>query len=145
MQRVFVLNGPNLNWLGKRRQGIYPDLSYSELEAFIAAQAEELSLDAVIMQTNHEGEAIDFIQRCHDCRAGVCNLGAWTHYNYSLRDALLDFAKPIVEVHMSHVFNRELFRQRSVIADVAYGLVSGFGIASYTYALMAVKNNLQSH
>ncbi len=139
MLRVFILNGPNLNRLGSRNSKIYGDGSISELERSIKDESARLSIEPSVLQTNNEGDAIGFIQNNADCDGGIVNLGAWTHYNYAIRDALTDFGKPVIEVHLSNIFSREDFRKESVISDICSGIICGFGFDSYILALNAIR------
>ena len=137
--RVLLINGPNLNRLGRRDPDVYGHETLGEIEARFAARAKELGADSISFQSNSEGDLIDFIQRESDGADGVViNPGALTHYGYSLRDALHDAAIPIVEVHLSNIHSREDFRRRSVIAPIARGQISGFGADGYVYALEQV-------
>jgi 3-dehydroquinate dehydratase-2 len=134
--RVAVLNGANLNMLAERDPEVYGGLSLGELETRIYRWARELGMTVRCMQTNHEGEFIDW---CHEARswAGgvIVNPGAWTHYSYAIRDALELFNVPVVEVHLSDIANREDWRQRSVIEDVVTARVLGKGPEGYREAL----------
>lgn len=144
MFKIFILSGPNINNIGKRDRKIYGTESYQELESLIRKESSKLSVNTAIYQTNSESAAIEFIQGCFDCDAGIVNLGAWTHYNYALRDALADFGKPFAEVHISNIFARESFRRNSVISDLSSGIISGFGIYSYILALYAIIDKLSA-
>jgi 3-dehydroquinate dehydratase II len=134
--RIEVLNGVNLDVLGRRDPELYGDLTLSELETQIYAWASELGCSVRCRQTNSEGEYVDF---CHDALdyadALVVNPGAWTHYSYAIHDALQLFGGPIVEVHLSNIDEREEWRRHSVIAALTTARIVGKGPAGYREAL----------
>jgi 3-dehydroquinate dehydratase-2 len=134
--RIAVLNGVNLNMLGRREPEIYGDFTLGELESQIYAWAAELSVTARCRQTNSEGEYVDWCHDALDWAGGViANPGAWSHYSYAIRDALELFRCPVVEVHLSNVDEREEWRRRSVVADVAAHRIVGKGPDGYREAL----------
>jgi 3-dehydroquinate dehydratase-2 len=134
--RVIVLNGVNLDVLGRRDPELYGGLSLAELESRIYSWASELGLSAVCRQTNDEGEYVRWCHEALDWAEGVvANPAAWTHYSYAIHDALELFDVPIVEVHLSNVDEREEWRRRSVIADLAATRVVGEGPEGYRKAL----------
>jgi 3-dehydroquinate dehydratase II len=134
--RVAVLNGVNLNMLGRREPEIYGDFSLGELESRIYAWAEELGVTARCRQTNSEGEYVGWCHDALDWAGGVvANPGAWSHYSYAIRDALELFRCPVVEVHLSNVDEREEWRRRSVISEVATRRIVGKGPDGYREAL----------
>jgi 3-dehydroquinate dehydratase-2 len=134
--RVIVLNGVNLDVLGRRDPELYGGLSLAELESRIYSWASELGVSAVCRQTNDEGEYVRWCHEALDWAEGVvANPAAWTHYSYAIHDALELFAVPIVEVHLSNVDEREEWRRRSVIADLAASRVVGQGPDGYRKAL----------
>jgi len=133
---IAVLNGANLNMLGKRDPAQYGSLTLSELESRIYAWAGELSMTARCFQTNHEGALIDHIHESIGWARGlIVNPGAWTHYSYAIRDALEIVEAPIVEVHLSDVAAREEWRRHSVIADVVDHRIAGHGDDGYRQAI----------
>lgn len=139
MRPVHVLNGPNLGRLGRREPDVYGRASYADLVAACAQTARELGLDLVVAQTDEEGELIHLLHRAgEEASAVVLNAAAFTHYSVAVRDAAAMLAVPLVEVHLSNIAAREEFRRRSLIADLAVGTISGFGIDSYRLALRAV-------
>ena len=149
MKKVLVLHGVNLNMFGKRDPTQYGTITLKEIDEKINALASELGFAAECYQTNHEGEMVERIHRAHEERvdAVVINAGAWTHYSYALMDALAILKVPIVEVHMSHVHAREQFRHYSVVAPLAQGQITGFGVNSYLLGVRAawdlIKHNGQ--
>jgi 3-dehydroquinate dehydratase-2 len=134
--KILVINGPNLNNLGRREPGLYGVKSLADMEVLIRQKAMELEADVEFFQSNHEGAIVDHIQSAGQDAAGiVINAGALTHYGLSLRDALTDSRLPVVEVHLSNIHAREEFRHRSVIADIAVGQIAGLGWRGYLFAL----------
>jgi 3-dehydroquinate dehydratase-2 len=136
MLRILVVNGPNLNFLGKRELGIYGDETLEDINQYLISLGKEIGLDLVFFQSNSEGALIDFLQKEYDKADGlVINPGAFTHYSYALRDAIVSCEIEVVEVHLSNIHSREEFRQHSVITPVCKGVVSGFGFYGYAMAL----------
>jgi 3-dehydroquinate dehydratase II len=134
--QVAVLNGANLDALGDRDPELYGGLTLGELETQIYAWAKELGLTARCMQTNHEGQFIDWCHQVRSWAAGVIvNPGAWSHYSYAIRDALDLVDAPVVEVHLSDITKREKWRQHSVVEDVVESRVIGKGPHGYREAL----------
>ena len=130
--QVLVLNGVNLNVLGRRDPAVYGGVSLNELETRIYEWAQERNLTARCWHTNSEGDYINMIhEACGGADALVVNPGAWTHYSYAIRDALEIFTGPIVEVHLSDVGKREEWRRTSVIADVVSHRIAGRGAEGY--------------
>jgi len=136
MKRVVVVNGPNLNLLGKREPHIYGTRSLQDLEATIASKAKSLGLEVSFYQSNHEGDIIDYLQEHGPGSAGiVINPAALSHYSLALYDCLQALALPVVEVHLSNIHAREEFRSKSVTARAARGVITGLGFAGYEMAL----------
>ncbi len=139
---VFVLSGPNLNRLGTREPEVYGSDTLEDIHAAVIREAHRLGLTADCRQTNSEGELIDWLHEAVDTRADVIlNPGAWTHYSYAVRDAcaiVTSSGRSLVEVHLSNPAAREEFRHTSVIAGVATGSITGFGLQSYLLALQAL-------
>jgi 3-dehydroquinate dehydratase-2 len=139
--RVAVLHGVNLDALDRRPAQHYGGLTFARLEQRIEHFARELRLDARFFQSNHEGEYVEELHKAGDYADGLLlNPGAWTHYAWSLRDAVEVSGLPAVEVHLSDVDAREEFRRHSVLADVTVGRVSGKGVDGYREALELVRD-----
>ncbi|MBM4406837.1 MAG: type II 3-dehydroquinate dehydratase [Chloroflexi bacterium] len=134
--KYLVIQGPNLNWLGKRDPKIYGKMSLAEIHAALAKRAKELGAQVVTFQSNHEGAIVDFIQKNGPTADGVIiNPGAYLATGYAIADALLDQGKPVAEVHLSNVHARDEWRRKSVIASIAKGVIVGFGWRGYIAAL----------
>lgn len=137
--RIAVVNGPNLNTLGRREPHIYGTTTLAQLEAQLADLAAELGAEIDFFQSNHEGALIDHIQGLVGrCSGIIVNAGAYTHTSIALRDALAATGLPFIEVHLSNVYAREPFRQVSLLAGAAKGVIAGFGPLSYELALGAL-------
>lgn len=137
MNNYYVLNGPNLNRLGKREPGIYGNETLETLEMRLNDLAQKHGITLTFKQSNHEGDLIDWIHEAENSKGIIINPGAFTHYSYAIRDAIASVDVPVVEVHMSNVHKRESFRHQSVISPVSEGQVVGFGMKSYELALMS--------
>lgn len=136
MDKVLVLNGPNINALGRRSPGIYGTKTLDEINIEVEARAKSIGIEVAFYQSNVEGHLIDCLQAHWGQIQGIIvNPGALTHYGYALRDALVDACVPVIEVHLSNILAREDWRGHSVIADIARGQIAGFGWRSYTAAL----------
>ena len=144
MARILIINGPNLNNLGKRDAGLYGSITLADVEERIAARAEQFGVEAAFFQSNHEGAIVDWIQAESDDASGIIiNAGALTQVGYSILDALLDSKLPVVEVHISNIHAREEFRRNSVIAPYAVGQVAGLGWRGYVYALESLVAHVE--
>lgn len=134
---VLVINGPNLNMLGKRESEIYGAMTYNELVTLIENTAKTLGVQVEVFQSNSEGEIVDTIQGAHRFNGIIINAGAYTHTSIAIRDALLVWSSriPIIEVHLSNIYGREDFRKHSYISDIARGIVAGLGVKGYALAL----------
>jgi 3-dehydroquinate dehydratase-2 len=143
--RISVLNGPNLNLLGQREPEVYGRTTLADIEVMVreAARAHEAEIDW--FQTNHEGALVDAVQALKGRADGaLINAAALTHSSLALRDALLAVRVPFVELHLSNIFAREPERRHSMIADLALGMVTGFGAQSYVLALQALVGRLRA-
>ena len=137
--KIMVINGPNLDMLGVREPEIYGNKTYSDLEKYIEDYAESVEVEVVVVQSNSEGDIIDYIHYALGTQDGiVINPGAYTHYSYALRDALASVQMPKIEVHISNVHQREEFRHTSVTAPVCSGQIVGLGLAGYELAMEAL-------
>ena len=142
--KILVINGPNLNMLGKRESSLYGEKSLADIEVLIEEKARDLDVDIEAFQSNSEGAIIDYLQEAaSDAEGIVVNAGALTHYGLSLRDALVDSRLPIVEIHLSNIHAREDFRRRSVVADIAQGQIAGLGWRGYIFALEFLVGTLR--
>jgi 3-dehydroquinate dehydratase-2 len=142
--RIAVLNGPNLNLLGSREPAVYGRDTMAELEARVSARATELGVALVWRQTNHEGTFVEWVQALPgEVEGALVNAAAFTHTSLAVRDALLAVRVPFVEVHLSNIFAREPERRRSLLADLAVGVVAGFGPQSYVLGLDALVGHLR--
>jgi 3-dehydroquinate dehydratase-2 len=140
---VFVLNGPNLNMLGKREPDIYGATTLPEIEAACRNAGKALDLSVDFRQTNQEGVLVDWLQEAAEKAKGVIiNPGAYTHTSVALRDAVKGAGVPVIEVHLSNIFARESFRHHSHVSPVAVGVICGFGPKGYLLALEAMKSRL---
>lgn len=140
MKRVLIINGANLNVLGKRQNYIYGDDTLSDINNYIKREGEKISIEVDFYQSNHEGDIIDKIHKENDSYDGfIINAGAFTHYSYAIYDAILSVDKKFIEVHLSNIFSREDFRRKSVISSACIGQICGFGKHSYVLALYALK------
>ena len=142
---IAVLNGPNLNLLGQREPEVYGRTTLAEIEKMVRDAARSHGADIEWFQTNHEGELVDAVQGLRGRVDGaLVNAAALTHTSLALRDAVLAVRVPFVELHLSNIFAREPERRHSVIADLAIGLVTGFGAQSYLLALQALVGRLRA-
>lgn len=133
---ISVLNGPNLNLLGVREPERYGTATLAQIEARVRQRARDLGAEIAWMQSNHEGELVDAVQKLHGQADGaIVNAAAYTHSSIALRDALLSVKVPFVEVHLSNLWAREPMRHTSLLADLAVGVIAGFGADSYLLGL----------
>lgn len=140
---VAVLNGPNLNLLGEREPELYGRATLGDIETAVRTRARELGIELSWMQTNHEGVLVDAIQALRGTADGaLINAAALTHTSLAVRDAVLAARVPFVEVHLSNILAREPARRRSVLADLAVGVVTGFGAESYRLGLEGLVGHL---
>ena len=143
--KILLIHGPNLNMLGTREVSVYGEETLESIDKRCLALAEELGVELDIKQSNSEGQIVDLIQSAPKRAKGiVINPGALTHYSYAIRDALAAVKLPSVEVHLSNVYSREEFRQKSVIAPVVSGQIAGFAGDSYLLGLRAVVDLIRN-
>ena len=143
--RILFLNGPNLNLLGQREPAVYGRLTLKQIETEVRQHAVKRAVDVDFRQSNSEGELVTWIQQARsEFDAIVLNAGAYTHTSVALRDAISGVEIPTIEIHLSNVHAREDFRQKSLIAAVCRGQISGFGSHSYILGLEAAVNVIES-
>lgn len=140
---VYILNGPNLNLLGQREPEIYGADTLADVEARCTALAQTLQTSVIFLQSNHEGQLVDWIQEArHSASAIILNPGAYTHTSVAIHDALAAFDGPIIEVHVSNIHKREPFRQHSYVSLQADGVIAGCGVEGYELALRRIAGLL---
>ena len=143
--KIALINGPNLNKLGKRQPEIYGLKGLADIESNLKTKAQSLGYELDSFQSNHEGAIIDFIQKVEDDHSGVLlNPGALMMNGYGLLDAILGSDLPFIELHISNIFAREAFRHKSVIAAACLGQITGFGINSYELGLIALDKHIKN-
>ena len=143
-KKLYILNGPNLNLLGKREPEKYGNTSITELENLCANEATSKNFDLLFFQSNFEGELINKIHQARNDACGIIiNAGALTHTSIAILDALTMFSGPIIEVHITNVYARESFRHKSYISPVATGIIAGLGTNSYLLAIDSINKILQ--
>lgn len=140
MKKILVINGPNLNMLGRRKENHYGQKTLEDINASMVEMAESLDFDLDFKQSNIEGEIVGYIHEGLDYDGLIINAGAYTHYSYAIADALEILSIPKIEVHLSNIHARESFRSKSVIASSCSGQISGFKENSYILALYALKD-----
>ena len=143
--KIIIINGPNLNLLGEREQSQYGSLTLDKIKELCKKKSEELGLDIEFAQSNIEGELVNIIQNSRNNFDGmIINAAAFTHTSVAIRDALDIFRKPIIELHISNIYKREEFRQKSLISDVVTGGIFGLGIEGYNLAIISLQKTLQN-
>ena len=144
MIKIIILNGPNLNLLGEREKESYGSKSLKEVEKICSDYANKNSIDLSFFQSNLEGELVEKIQEIRKSHQGVIiNAGGYTHTSVAIHDALRILKIPIIELHISNIYNREEFRHKSLISKIATGIICGFGVDGYVMALNAIKSFLK--
>ena len=144
MKKIIILNGPNLNLLGEREKNQYGDLSLKDIEKNCEVHAKKIDIDVSFYQSNIEGEIVEKIQNSRKEYDGlIINAGGYTHTSVAIHDALKIIKFPIIELHISNIYNREEFRHKSLISRLARGIICGFGDEGYIMALNAMKTYLK--
>jgi len=142
--KIIVINGPNLNLLGEREQSLYGSITYEKLKEICFTKAKKLNINLEFIQSNIEGEIVTFIQEAKNKFDGIIiNAAGFTHTSVAIRDALDIFKKPIIELHISNIYKREEFRQKSLISGIATGGIFGLGDNGYILAIIAMQNILK--
>jgi 3-dehydroquinate dehydratase II len=142
--KILIINGPNLNLLGEREQSQYGSITYEQLKKNCLKKSQELNIILEFMQSNIEGEIVTIIQQAKDEFDGVIiNAAGFTHTSVAIRDALDILKKPIIELHISNIYKREEFRQKSLISDVVTGGIFGLGDNGYILAIIAMQKLLE--
>ena len=143
--KILFINGPNLNLLGEREQSQYGSVTFKELKEICAKKSNEMGLKVEFAQSNVEGELVNIIQESRKKFNGIIiNAAAFTHTSVAIRDALDVFKKPIIELHISNIYKREEFRQKSLISDIVTGGIFGLGIDGYILAIISMQNLLKN-
>ena len=141
---ILIINGPNLNLLGKREQSQYGSITFEKLKDNCLKKSKELNIDLDFMQSNIEGEIVTIIQEAREKYDGIIiNAAGFTHTSVAIRDALDVFKKPIIELHISNIYKREEFRHKSLISDIVTGGIFGLGDDGYILAIIAMQNILK--
>ena len=142
---ILLINGPNLNLLGEREQSQYGSITFDELKKECLKKSKELNIDLNFIQSNIEGEIVNLIQESRNKYDGIIiNAAGFTHTSVAIRDALNIFKKPIIELHISNIYKREEFRQKSLISDVVTGIICGLGSNGYILAINAMHELLKN-
>ncbi|WP_440937962.1 type II 3-dehydroquinate dehydratase [Candidatus Pelagibacter sp.] len=145
MNRIIIVNGPNLNLLGEREQSQYGSMNYSQLKENCEAEAQKIGFEIDFFQSNVEGEIVDVIQESRKKYDGmIINAAGFTHTSVAIRDALDILNKPIIELHISNIYKREEFRKKSLISDVVTGGIFGLGTEGYILAIIRLHKMLQN-
>ena len=143
--KIIIINGPNLNLLGEREQSQYGDITFDSLKEKCLKKATELNIDAEFFQSNIEGEIVSKIQEARKSSDGIIiNAAGFTHTSVAIRDALNIFKKPIIELHISNIYKREEFRQKSLISDVVTGGIFGLGAEGYILAIISLEKIIKN-
>jgi len=145
MNKIIILNGPNLNLLGEREKSQYGRFSLKDVENSCKEVSNKKGLELTMFQSNLEGELIEKIQKSRNDQDGlIINAGGYTHTSVAIHDALKILKIPIIELHITNIYNREDFRHKSLISKVARGVICGFGIDGYIMAIKAMKKYLEN-
>ena len=143
--KIIIINGPNLNLLGEREQSQYGSITYDKLKDTCKNKSKDLGLEIEFTQSNIEGEIVELIQKSRKNFDGmIINAAAFTHTSVAIRDALQLFKKPIIELHISNIYKREEFRQKSLISDIVNGGIFGLGTNGYILAIISMQKLLKN-
>ena len=143
--KIIIINGPNINLLGEREQSQYGSVTFEKLRENCQKKSKELNLELEFSQSNIEGEIVNIIQSSRKKFDGIIiNAAAFTHTSVAIRDALDVFKKPIIELHISNIYKREEFRQKSLISDIVTGGIFGLGVDGYILAIIAMQKLLEN-
>ena len=141
---ILIINGPNLNLLGEREQSQYGSITFEELKKNCLKKSKELNINLNFTQSNVEGEIVNLIQEArNNCDGIIINAAGFTHTSVAIRDALSIFKKPIIELHISNIYKREEFRQKSLISNVVTGGIFGIGADGYILAIIAMQKMIK--
>ena len=144
MNKIIILNGPNLNLLGEREKNQYGNFTLEDIEKSCSDYSSKNNIKLSLFQSNIEGDLVNQIQRSRNEQDGlIINAGGYTHTSVAIHDALKILKFPIIELHMSNIYNREEFRQKSLISNVAKGIICGFGADGYIMALKSINKYLE--
>ena len=145
MNKIIIINGPNLNLLGEREQSQYGSINYDQLKKNCESEASNLGIDISFVQSNVEGELVNIIQDARNNYDGmIINAAGFTHTSVAIRDALDIFKKPVIELHISNIYKREEFRKKSLISDVVTGGIFGLGTEGYILAIIRLHKMLKN-
>jgi len=144
-KKIEIINGPNLNLLGKREPDIYGKSTLEDINKDLSSYAKKIGLDVSFFQSNIEGEIVNHIQQSEKSDGIIINAAAFTHTSVAILDALKSLSIPKIEVHISNIYKREEFRHKSLISQTVNGVICGFGINSYKLALEGIKNILDGN
>ena len=140
MKKILIINGPNLNLLGKRETNVYGEFSLKDIEKLSEKKCAELNIQCKFVQNNNEGDIINLIQTVENNFDGlIINPAAYTHTSVAILDALRSISKPIIEIHLSNIYKREEYRKKSITSEAVNGLICGFGQNSYILAIEAIQ------
>ena len=143
--KIIIINGPNLNLLGEREQSQYGSMTFDKLKELCKKKSEELKLQVDFFQSNVEGDLVNIIQDSRKKYDGIIiNAAAFTHTSVAIRDALDIFKEPIIELHISNIYRREEFRQKSLISDIVTGGIFGLGVDGYILAIISMQKLLKN-
>ncbi len=145
MNNIIIVNGPNLNLLGEREQSQYGSITFDQLKKKCTEHSKKIGINTAFFQSNIEGEIVNKIQEARKSHDGIIiNAAGYTHTSVSIRDALDVFKKPIIELHISNIYKREEFRQKSLISEIVTGIICGLGSNGYILAINAMHELLKN-